>query len=225
MPSRWAHATPATLLHAQLTTPAAAGHVQAADTSSNGTLSGTEVQALLEGMGQRISTGKLAAVMDKYDMDKCAPGRIPLLPSGVLLADQANSSCRSGQLDFAEFLELFAEYLLDLQELQRFLHMDASPVGELRPGQGKLIQVPCPKMLPVLCDAHVCVGPGECTVTALLNMLCTSSLAGSQCSANVPKPLGSIMGQQHGRFQGMRGHRAHVQQPGVCKAAALRPAC
>lgn len=62
-------------------------HGQAADTSGNGTLSGTEVQALLEGMGQRISTGKLAAVMDKYDSDRCAtpPAVSQRCPAGPCL--------------------------------------------------------------------------------------------------------------------------------------------
>ena len=45
---------------------------RAADESGNGTLSGVEVQALLEKMGQKLTTGKLFQIMEKYDRDKCA---------------------------------------------------------------------------------------------------------------------------------------------------------
>ena len=50
-------------------------------------------------------------------------------------------AARSGQLDFAEFLGMFSEDLLDLQELQRFLHMDAIPSCTWPLEDGKLIQV------------------------------------------------------------------------------------
>ena len=47
---------------------------------------------------------------------------------------------RSGQIDFIEFLDMFSQQLLELQQLEQFLHMDAAP-SDWPKRDGKLVEV------------------------------------------------------------------------------------
>uniref|UniRef100_A0A061SGG2 Ef-hand domain-containing thioredoxin n=1 Tax=Tetraselmis sp. GSL018 TaxID=582737 RepID=A0A061SGG2_9CHLO len=89
---------------------------RAVDTSGNGTVGATEIAELFDSIGQPMSYMQLFRVMEKYDKDG------------------------SGQIDFKEFLNMFRDQLLDLQDILDYVKI-SSAESTSAPSEPRLISV------------------------------------------------------------------------------------
>eukprot|EP00199_Chlamydomonas_sp_CCMP681_P001993 CAMPEP_0119107476 /NCGR_PEP_ID=MMETSP1180-20130426/10405_1 /TAXON_ID=3052 ORGANISM="Chlamydomonas cf sp, Strain CCMP681" /NCGR_SAMPLE_ID=MMETSP1180 /ASSEMBLY_ACC=CAM_ASM_000741 /LENGTH=377 /DNA_ID=CAMNT_0007092971 /DNA_START=1 /DNA_END=1134 /DNA_ORIENTATION=+ len=86
---------------------------RAVDSSSNGTIGGTELAKLFHSLGSPVSYEQLVEIMQKYDKDE------------------------SGQIEFNEFLLMFRDRLVDLKAVQNYIGS-----VESREGKGAILEVP-----------------------------------------------------------------------------------
>mmetsp|Transcript_32043 Transcript_32043/g.82062 ORF Transcript_32043/g.82062 Transcript_32043/m.82062 type:complete len:374 (-) Transcript_32043:164-1285(-) len=85
------------------------------DTSGNGTLGATELAELFDALGSPMSYMQLFRVMEKYDKDG------------------------NGQIDFNEFLRMFRDSLIDLQQLMDYVKLNPKNINPFSDGRQRLV--------------------------------------------------------------------------------------